>query len=76
MKRRMRPEDVHLPEVLIEMRRVGNSIRVAAIDPVSGTEVTMIAPHNADISDIKRVAARKLAYVLGKKQAAEKEAPS
>ena len=69
----MRPDDVHLPEVLIEMRRVGNAIRVAAIDPVSGTEVTMVAPHKAKISDIKRIAARKLAYVLGKKQAAEKE---
>ncbi len=71
----MQPYDVHLPEVLIEMRRVGNSIRVAAIDPVSGTEVTMVAPHNANISDIKRIAARKLAYVIEKKKkAAEKEA--
>ncbi len=74
MKRRMRPDNVYLPEVLIEMRRVGKAIRVIAIDPVSGTEVTMVAPHNANISDIKRVAARKLAYVLGKKQTAEKEA--
>ena len=70
----MQPDDVHLPEVLIEMRRVGNSLRVAAIDPVSGTEVTMVVPSNAKISDIKRIAARKLAYVLGKKKAAEKEA--
>ncbi len=70
----MRPDNVYLPEVLIEMRRVGNAIRVIAIDPVSGTEVTMVAPRKANISDIKRIAARKLAYVLGKKRAAEKEA--
>lgn len=72
----MQPDDVYLPEVLIEMRRVGNSIRVAAIDPVSGTEVTMVVPHKANISDIKQIAVRKLTYVLGKKQAAEKEAQS
>ncbi len=70
----MQPEDVHLLEVLIEMRRVGNSLRVSAIDPISGTEVTMVTPHNTKISDIKRIAARKLAYVLGKKPAAKKEA--
>ncbi len=72
----MPSDDVYLPEVLIEMRRVGNAIRIAAIDPVSGTEVTMVAPRKTKISDIKRIAARKLAYVLGKKQAAEKEAQS
>lgn len=72
----MPSDDVYLPEVLIEMRRVGNAIRIAAIDPISGTEVTMVAPRKTHISDIKRIAARKLAYVLGKKQAAEKEAQS
>ena len=63
-------KDVYLPEVLFELRRVKNAIRVIAIDPITQTEVTMIAPAKGNIEDIKRVAARKLAYVLGKKQAA------
>ncbi len=64
------PKDVYLPEVLFELRRVGKSIRVIAIDPITKTEITMVAPYNAHQEDIKRVAARKLAYVIGKKQAA------
>ena len=64
------PKDVYLPEVLFELRRVGKSIRVVAIDPITKTEVTMVAPHNASREDIKRVATRKLAYVIAKKQAA------
>lgn len=67
------PKDVYLPEVLFELRRVGKSIRVVAIDPITKTEVTMVAPHNASREDIKRVATRKLAYVIAKKQAAEKD---
>ncbi len=64
---------VHLPEVLFEMRKVGKTLRVVAIDPITQTEVTMIAPAKASKDDIKRVAARKLAYVISKKQAAERE---
>jgi len=62
------PKDVYLPEVLIEMRRVGKSIRVIAIDPITRIEVTMVAPVDATREEIKRHAANKLAYVLGKKQ--------
>ena len=69
----MAEKEVYLPEVLFELRRVGKSIRVVAIDPITKTEVSMIAPHNADREDIKRVAARKLAYVIAKKQGAEKD---
>ena len=64
---------VYLPEVLFEMRKVGKTLRVVAIDPITQTEVTMIAPAKASKNDIQRVAARKLAYVLGKKQAAERD---
>ncbi len=62
-------KDVYLPEVLFEFRRVGKGVRVVAIDPITGTEVTMVAPHEADKEDVKLVAARKLAYVMAKKQA-------
>jgi len=61
---------VYLPEVLFEIRRVGRSARVAAIDPITGTEVILVAPAKLSLKDMKRVAARKLAYVMAKKQAA------
>ena len=63
-----------LSEVLCEFQRMGNIMRVVAIDPKTGTEVTMIAdPRHSQII-IKRLAARKLAYVLGKKAQKEQKA--
>lgn len=53
-------------EVLIEFQRLGNILRVCAIDPKTGTEVTMIADPRHSETVIKRLAARKLAYVLDK----------
>jgi len=61
-------KNVYLPEVLIELRPVGKSFRVTAIDPTTGIEVTMVAPVTATREVIKRNAARKLAYVIAKKQ--------
>ncbi len=66
----MADKGVYLPEVLFEMRRIGRSVRVAAIDPITGTEVVLVAPAKLNLKDMKRVAARKLAYVMAKKQAA------
>lgn len=68
----MADKGVYLPEVLFEIRRVGRSARVAAIDPITGTEVILVAPAKLSLKDMKRVAARKLAYVMAKKQAAAK----
>jgi hypothetical protein len=53
---------------LFEFRRVGNVVRVSAIDPVTGTEVTMVAAPGHSEYMIKRIAARKLAYVIDKKK--------
>ena len=64
------PKDVYLPEVLIEYRRVGRMLRVIAIDPITRIEVIMIAPLDATKNEIKRNAARKLAYVIAKKKQA------
>jgi len=62
-------EPPQLGEVLFEFKRVGNILRVTAIDPKTGTEVVMIAdPRYSEIT-IKRMAARKLAYVMAKKHA-------
>jgi hypothetical protein len=62
------PRDVYLPEVLFEFRRVGRSVRVVAIDPISGVEVIMVAPPTGTLEGVKRIAARKLAYVISKKK--------
>lgn len=55
------------PEVLFEFRRVGNSLRVAAIDPVSNIEVTIVAPARLGEREAQRVALQKLAHVRGKR---------
>ena len=70
----MADKGVYLPEVLFEMRRIGRSVRVAAIDPITQTEVILVAPAKLSLNDMKRVAARKLIYVLAKKQAAAERA--
>lgn len=54
-------------EVLFELQRHGNMLRVVAIDPITATEVIMIADPRQNIEIIKRLAARKLEYVLEKK---------
>jgi hypothetical protein len=53
-------------EVLFEMQRVGNTLRVTAIDAASGTEVVMIADPRQGMETIKRLAVRKLDYVMEK----------
>lgn len=57
-----------LREVLFEFSAVGNSVRVCAVDPVSGTEVTLIGPVSAGEAALKRTAMRKLEYVLNKQR--------
>jgi len=47
-------------EVLFEFRRVGNSLRVSAIDAATGEEVTVIGPAGADQADLRQLALRKL----------------
>lgn len=55
-------------EILIEMKRVGNIIRVTAMDPESGREVMFQAPASTPHSDLQRLAANKLKYVLKKEE--------
>lgn len=54
-------------EVLFEFHRVGNSIRVAAIDPVNNIEVTIVAPVRCEERELQRVALQKLAHVRSKR---------
>lgn len=58
---------VELAEVLYEFHQVGNSLRVAAIDPLSNTEVTIVASARCGEYAMKRMALRKLVHVLGQR---------
>ncbi len=64
----MTQRDVFLPEVLFEFRRVGKALRVVAIDPITNTEVTMVGDPKRGRETLKRLAARKLVYVLAKRR--------
>lgn len=57
-----------LSEVLFEFRQVGSILRVIALDPKTGIEVIMVADPRYGEEAIKRLAARKLAYVISKKK--------
>jgi len=63
----MRPEDIHLPEVLFEFRQIGKALRITAIDPQSGIEVVMVGNPKYGQEALKRLAARKLKYVIAKR---------
>ena len=53
---------------LIEFVRVGKTVKVSAIDPVTMIEVSMVGPANAGPETPKRNAVRKLEYVIEKKR--------
>lgn len=53
-------------KVFFEMRRVGNYVRVVAIDGRTGTEVTVVGDAKASANQLKQTALRKLQYVLAK----------
>ncbi|MGD9638460.1 MAG: hypothetical protein AB7U85_05320 [Alphaproteobacteria bacterium] len=54
-------------EILFEIRNVGNSVKVTAIDPNTGLEATIVAPKNMTMFSLKEQAKRKLIYLLNKK---------
>ena len=63
----MDSKKTHLRQVLFEIHpSAGRAVRVVAIDPDSGTEVTMVGDSRVSNEMLKRTAARKLLYVLEK----------
>ncbi len=55
-------------EVLIEFHQIGNSVKVAAVGPVTAAEVSIVGAANASQEMLKRLAVRKLDYVLEKQK--------
>ncbi len=52
---------------LIEFIQQGDYVKVSAVDPVSGREVSIVGDPAAGRQALTRVAVRKLEYVLAKK---------
>jgi len=58
-------------EILIEIVTLGAYAKVSAIDPLTGTEVSVMGPGNATRASLEAAALNKLDYVLKKKAAEE-----
>ncbi|MCH8092705.1 MAG: hypothetical protein IIC57_10200 [Proteobacteria bacterium] len=55
-------------EVLVEFHRVGNSIKVSAIDAKTYVEVSIIAPVDSTQKHMTDTVLQKLHYVLAKRK--------
>jgi predicted metal-dependent hydrolase len=58
--------------VIIEFHRVGNAVKVSAVDPQTFLEVSIIAPLNASEREMTQTVLRKLAWVKSKDAALPK----
>ncbi len=58
-------------EVLFEFQRVGSYMKVIAIDPATGTEVSVAGPATGSTELLKRTALNKLQFVLNRGAAAK-----
>lgn len=57
----------NLSEVYFEFIRIGNAVKVSAIDPVTNTEISIVGDPKVGPESLKRVALRKLAFVIRKR---------
>jgi hypothetical protein len=53
---------------IIEFHRIGNAVKVTAMDPASLTEVSIVGAPGAGETELKRLVVRKLEYVLAKQR--------
>jgi hypothetical protein len=51
---------------IIEITAIGNSLKVSSIDPTSGIETFIIAPRSCSEHDAKKLAIKKLLYLIAK----------
>jgi hypothetical protein len=62
-------------EALLEFYRIGNVVKVTAVDPVSLIEVAIVGDPRAGETALAHAAVRKLRYVLGRRRKAPRAAP-
>ena len=57
-------------QYIVEFLRIGDSVKVSAIDPKTGTEASIVAPaHGVSQKQMQDTAVKKLQYVLKKSKA-------
>jgi len=66
-------KDSNLPEgALIEFVSQGDYVKVSAVDPVTKIEVSIVGDPAAGEEVLKRIAVKKLEYVLSKRKPRQK----
>lgn len=55
-------------EILLELHQIANAAKVTAVDTVTLVEVSIVGPPGAGEEALKRIAIRKLDYVLAKRE--------
>jgi GTP-binding protein EngB required for normal cell division len=53
---------------IIEFHRIGNAVKVTAMDPATLVEVSMVGPSNVGDAELTRLVVRKLEYMLAKRR--------
>jgi hypothetical protein len=61
-------------EVIFEFFRLGNSVKVSAVDTETTIEVSVVGPVTASEASLRHAALRKLEFVLARKAKAGKPA--
>jgi hypothetical protein len=51
---------------IIEFHRIGNAVKVSAMDPVTLTEVSIVGAPSVGDTELTRLVIRKLEYMLAK----------
>ncbi len=59
-------------EVIYEFFRLGNAVKVSAVDTETMTEVSIVGPATASEASLRHAALRKLEFVLARKARADK----
>ena len=57
---------IKMKEVILEFIVYGSYVKVSAVDPISGTEVSIVGDRKAEQSYLESVATKKLAMVMKK----------
>ena len=65
---RRNSQNMGLGNVIFEFSAVGNAVKVFAVDPDTGLEVSIVGPANAGEEALRRTAMSKLRYMLDKRQ--------
>jgi hypothetical protein len=61
---------------IIEFHRIGNAVKVSAMDPRTLTEVSMMGSAGVGDAELTRLAIRKLEYVIAKRAAKGQPGPA